>query len=177
MKLKKIEKILSSDHALMLEKLPKKAVILGAGAIGAEFSHIWNGFGVEVHLVELLDQVLPLEDSEIAVITKNKVEIIDNEKNVIEREIYEVTWDVAAAEKDGYEHFMLKEIFEQPKVVRETLVPRLPMDKDEVVLDGISLSKKDLDKINKIITFYGLPYLISAKYIPNTYSVIETLCT
>ncbi|MCK5075282.1 MAG: FAD-dependent oxidoreductase, partial [Calditrichia bacterium] len=60
------EKILSSDHALMLEKLPKKAVILGAGAIGAEFSHIWNGFGVEVHLVELLDQVLPLEDTEIA---------------------------------------------------------------------------------------------------------------
>jgi len=59
------EKILSSDHALMLEKLPEKAVILGAGAIGCEFSHIWNGFGVEVHIVELLDQLLPLEDPEI----------------------------------------------------------------------------------------------------------------
>ncbi|MCK5075440.1 MAG: FAD-dependent oxidoreductase, partial [Calditrichia bacterium] len=64
------EKILSSDHALMLEKLPKKAVILGAGAIGMEFSHIWNGFGVEVHLVELLDQILPAEDAEIAIVTE-----------------------------------------------------------------------------------------------------------
>jgi dihydrolipoamide dehydrogenase len=48
----------------MLKKLPKKAVILGAGAIGVEFAHVWNGFGVEVHLVEMMERILPLEDAE-----------------------------------------------------------------------------------------------------------------
>jgi dihydrolipoamide dehydrogenase len=58
------QKVLSSTGALMLKKLPKKAVILGAGAIGVEFAHVWNGFGVEVHLVEMMERILPLEDAE-----------------------------------------------------------------------------------------------------------------
>lgn len=58
------EKVVSSTGALMLKKLPKKAVILGAGAIGVEFAHVWNSFGVEVHLVEMMDRILPLEDAE-----------------------------------------------------------------------------------------------------------------
>ncbi len=58
------ERVLSSTGALMLKKLPKKAVILGAGAIGVEFAHVWNSFGVEVHLVEMMDRILPLEDAE-----------------------------------------------------------------------------------------------------------------
>jgi dihydrolipoamide dehydrogenase len=58
------DRVLSSTDALMLTKLPKKAVILGAGAIGVEFSHIWASFGVEVHLVEMMDRILPLEDAE-----------------------------------------------------------------------------------------------------------------
>jgi dihydrolipoamide dehydrogenase len=58
------EKVLSSTGALMLKKLPKKAVILGAGAIGVEFAHVWNSFGVDVHLVEMMDRILPLEDAE-----------------------------------------------------------------------------------------------------------------
>jgi dihydrolipoamide dehydrogenase len=56
--------VLSSTGALMLKKLPKKAVILGAGAIGVEFAHVWSSFGVEVHLVEMMDRILPLEDAE-----------------------------------------------------------------------------------------------------------------
>jgi len=58
--------ILSSTGVLMLEKLPKSLLILGAGAIGVEFAHIMNAFGVEIHLVEMLDHLLPLEDDEIA---------------------------------------------------------------------------------------------------------------
>ncbi len=91
-----------------------------------------------------------LEDHEIAIVTADGITIMDEEKNVIEREIYKVTWDIAAAEKGGYEHFMLKEVFEQPKVVRDTLFPRLPMNKNSVQLDGINLTKADLEKINKI---------------------------
>jgi dihydrolipoamide dehydrogenase len=56
--------VLSSTGALMLEKLPKRMCVLGGGAIGVEFAHIMNAFGVEVHLVEMLDHLLPLEDEE-----------------------------------------------------------------------------------------------------------------
>lgn len=57
--------ILSSTGALMLQTLPKSLLILGSGAIGVEFAHIMNAFGVEVHLVEMLDRILPLEDDEV----------------------------------------------------------------------------------------------------------------
>lgn len=56
--------VLSSTGALMLEELPSRMLILGAGAIGVEFAHIFNSFGVEITLVEMLDTILPLEDSE-----------------------------------------------------------------------------------------------------------------
>lgn len=58
------KQVISSTGALMLENLPKKMVILGAGAIGMEFAHVMNTFGVEVTVVEMLDQILPLEDAE-----------------------------------------------------------------------------------------------------------------
>ena len=59
------ETVLSSTGALMLQELPEKLLILGAGAIGVEFSYIFNSFGVEVHLVEMMDRILPIEDEEI----------------------------------------------------------------------------------------------------------------
>ncbi len=59
------ERILSSTGALMQQSLPKSLLILGAGAIGVEFAHIMNAFGVEVHLVEMMDRILPLEDEEV----------------------------------------------------------------------------------------------------------------
>jgi dihydrolipoamide dehydrogenase len=59
------KQVLSSTGGLMLTKLPRKMIILGAGAIGVEFSHILNSFGVEVHLVEMMDRILPLEDAEV----------------------------------------------------------------------------------------------------------------
>ena len=58
------KKIISSDHALQLEKLPKRAIILGAGAVGMEFASAWHAFGVEVTVVELEDRLLPLEDAD-----------------------------------------------------------------------------------------------------------------
>jgi dihydrolipoamide dehydrogenase len=60
------ERILSSTGLLMMTKLPKSMLILGAGAIGVEFAHVMSAFGVEVHLVEAMPQILPLEDSDIA---------------------------------------------------------------------------------------------------------------
>lgn len=91
-----------------------------------------------------------LEDEEIAILTKEDVKIINKNKKQVNREVFKVTWDVAAAEKGGYDHFMLKEIFEQAKVVKDTLMPRLPENQNRVVLDEIKLSKDELDNINKI---------------------------
>lgn len=59
------DKILSSTGALLLQQLPKRMLVLGSGAIGVEFAHIMNAFGVDVHLVEILDRILPLEDDEV----------------------------------------------------------------------------------------------------------------
>ena len=60
------EKVLSYTEAILQEKLPASAVVIGAGAIGAEFSTIWNSYGAEVHLVEMLPNILPLEDVEVS---------------------------------------------------------------------------------------------------------------
>jgi len=64
------ERVLSSDNALMLRELPRRALIIGAGAIGVEFAHILNAFGSETHLVEMADRILPLEDGEITAVLK-----------------------------------------------------------------------------------------------------------
>jgi dihydrolipoamide dehydrogenase len=66
--------ILSSTGALMLESVPKRAVILGAGAIGMELGYVWNAFGTELTIVEALDRVLPLEDAEAAAVVRKSFE-------------------------------------------------------------------------------------------------------
>jgi dihydrolipoamide dehydrogenase len=58
------KRIISSDHALNLDKLPKKAIVIGSGAVGMEFATAWDAFGVEVTIVELEDRLLPLEDAD-----------------------------------------------------------------------------------------------------------------
>ncbi|GAB1483807.1 hypothetical protein MASR2M78_26230 [Treponema sp.] len=68
------KRVLSSTGALMLKALPKKMVILGAGAIGMEFAYIMNAFGVEVSVVEMLDRILPMEDAETASLVRSSFE-------------------------------------------------------------------------------------------------------
>jgi dihydrolipoamide dehydrogenase len=82
--------ILSSTDALMLEKLPERLLVLGAGAIGMEFAHIMSSFGVRVTLVEMLDRILPLEDAEAAEVLRRSfrargIEIMTGTKAVGKR--------------------------------------------------------------------------------------------
>ena len=119
-----------------------------------------------------------MEDYEVAEITKEGIKIMDLDFNEKEREIFNVTWDVEAAEKSGYDHFMLKEIFEQPRVIKDTLTPRLPLDQDDIYLDGISLEKEDLEKINKIyIVACGTAYYagIIGQYLIEKYARIPVV--
>ncbi|MDX9958766.1 MAG: dihydrolipoyl dehydrogenase [Spirochaetia bacterium] len=66
--------VLSSTGALMLQQVPKRAVILGAGAIGMELGSVWNAFGSEVTIVELADRALPLEDPEAGMVVRKAFE-------------------------------------------------------------------------------------------------------
>jgi len=91
-----------------------------------------------------------LNDKEIVVLTKDKVEIMTKEGLPVNKEIFHVTWDAEAAEKGGYEHFMIKEIHEQPKAIRDTLTRRIVADSDDIVLDDIKLTAEDLKNIDKI---------------------------
>jgi glucosamine--fructose-6-phosphate aminotransferase (isomerizing) len=86
-----------------------------------------------------------LEEREIAVVKKDGVTVYDRNKNVVKKEIFKVNWDVEAAEKGGFDHFMLKEIYEQPKVVKDTFSGRLK--EDGIVLDHIDLNMENVNKI------------------------------
>lgn len=112
-----------------------------------------------------------LEDNEIVVLKCNSVTVYNKDKEEIKKEMFTVDWDVSAAEKGGYEHFMMKEIEEQPKAIRDTINPRIKDGK--IVLDDISLTTEDIKNINKIyIVACGSAYHVGVvgKY------VIEKLC-
>lgn len=95
-------------------------------------------------------EVYFLEDDEVVILQKDRVEILDKKGNPISKESFEVNWDIADAEKGGYRHFMMKEIEEQPKALRDTMTSRVIEDKDKIELDKIKLTKTELEKINKI---------------------------
>lgn len=99
-------------------------------------------------ILEHTREIYILEDKDVAVLSKDQVVVYDNYGAISKKEIFHVDWDVAAAEKSGYEHFMMKEMFEEPKVVRDTISPRI---KDgRIVLDNISITPEDLKGIEKI---------------------------
>jgi glucosamine--fructose-6-phosphate aminotransferase (isomerizing) len=131
-----------------------------------------NYFGSDVTaLVAHTKNVVYLEDGQIADLTPEGITLYDALGKEIEVTVTRVAWDIAAAEKGGYAHFMLKEIMEQPNALKSTIEPRI---KDgEVVLDDFSLSDEDLKKINKVmITACGSAFYAGSvgKY------VIERLC-
>lgn len=113
-----------------------------------------------------------MKDDEIAVVSKDSVEFFDKDGKPIEKHIHKITWNVDAAEKGGYEHFMIKEIMEQPAAIKATLSPRVNSDK-EIVFEGLSLKDQDFKHFDKIfITACGSAYHVGVvgKY------VIESLC-
>ena len=100
-------------------------------------------------LLKYVKEIYLIENGEMVVVTPDSVKIFDENRNPVKREVFHVTWDVDAAEKEGYEHFMLKEIFEQPKGISETINRRLD-ENGMIKLDGISLTREDLDRFSKI---------------------------
>lgn len=94
-------------------------------------------------------KVYYLENGEYVHITADKVEVLNENREVVDKKVNEITWDVEAASKGGYDHFMIKEIYEQPEGTKNTLMRRLD-ENGEIKLDDIDITKEQLDKINKI---------------------------
>ncbi|GAA0734089.1 glutamine--fructose-6-phosphate transaminase (isomerizing) [Clostridium oceanicum] len=90
-----------------------------------------------------------LEDNEFVLMDKNGVSLFDTEGNKIEKEVFHVTWDAAAAEKGGFDHFMIKEIYEQPKAIRDTMTSRI-VKNESIKLDDITITKEQIKNIDKI---------------------------
>jgi len=112
-----------------------------------------------------------MDDGEMAVFDANSVTFLDRTGEEITKNRETVTWELSAAERGGYRHFMLKEIMEQPKAIQDTLSPRLRDGK--VVLDQIDLPEAYLRKLKKIyLVACGSAYYVSvlAKY------TIEKMC-
>ena len=91
-----------------------------------------------------------LNDGELAVITKDSIKISNRQGEPVTKKIFEVNWNAEAAEKGGYEHFMLKEIHEQPKAVRDTMSQRIAKDGKTIVMDELKWDADYLNSFNKI---------------------------
>lgn len=94
-------------------------------------------------------KVYLLEDEEFVLMNKEGVTLLDKKGNKIDKEIFNVTWDEKAAEKGGFDSFMLKEIHEQPKAIRDTMTSRISMEHG-VFFDDFKISKEELESIDRI---------------------------
>jgi glucosamine--fructose-6-phosphate aminotransferase (isomerizing) len=95
-------------------------------------------------------EIFFLHDGDLAVITTSGVKIMDFDGKPVVREIQHVTWDPIMAEKGGYKHFMLKEIYEQPRAVRDTTLGRVSLDSGKVFLEEMEITEDELRKVQKI---------------------------
>ena len=140
-------------------------LILGVG-IGE------NYFASDVTaLVQYTRNVIYLDDGEFAEITPDSITVFDPAGRPVNKKISRITWDIQSAEKGGYEHFMLKEIIEQPGAIKATIAPRIKDEK--IVFDETGLTAEYLENIEKIvITACGSAYYAgcTGKY------AIEKLC-
>ncbi|MEO5741500.1 MAG: glutamine--fructose-6-phosphate transaminase (isomerizing) [Vicinamibacterales bacterium] len=94
--------------------------------------------------------VVFLDDKEMAVLTPNGVQFMTLDGKAVERKPTRVTWDPISAEKAGYRHFMLKEIFEQPHAVRDTILGRASLETGQIHLNEMTISDADLRSIDKV---------------------------
>ncbi len=100
--------------------------------------------------IDYTKRAVELGQDHVVTMTPSAISITDLEGNAVVPKEYEITWDASAAQKGGFSHFMLKEIFEQPKAVADTLVGRLD-ENNHIVLDELHLSKQEIQNLKKIV--------------------------
>lgn len=110
-----------------------------------------------------------MNDGEIAIVKADSVQVLDRQGHPIDKKVHHVTWTAEAAEKGGYEHFMLKEIYEQPKALRDTMAMHVNKEDTTVYFDELQWKPEDVRGIGKVlITACGTAYhagLVAKYYI------------
>lgn len=101
-------------------------------------------------ILEYTRNVYILEDGEMALLTRDGVTLMTLEGDQITKDVYHVEWDIVTAEKAGFDHFMLKEIYEQPKAYRDTMGSRISETGDQVVLPELNITPEQLQSITNI---------------------------
>jgi glucosamine--fructose-6-phosphate aminotransferase (isomerizing) len=101
-------------------------------------------------LLEHTREIFFLVDGDIAILTQKGVRVMDHDGRPVERPTQHVNWDPIMAEKGGYKHFMQKEIFEQPRAVRDTLLGRISQDTGKVFLDEMKISEEQFRKFDHV---------------------------
>src|SRR5438067_3141693 len=91
-----------------------------------------------------------LNDGDVAVLTPKGVQVSDIEANPVEPKIHHITWDPITAAKGGFKHFMLKEIFEQPRAIRDTMLGRISQETGEVFLDQMVITEEEFRNFRNI---------------------------
>ncbi|MCD6359255.1 MAG: glutamine--fructose-6-phosphate transaminase (isomerizing) [Armatimonadetes bacterium] len=108
---------------------------------------------------EYTDRVYVIADDEMAVVTRDGIELTDMEGNPIEREPYVIPWPAEAAQKGGHKHFMHKEIHEQPRAMRECLLGRLNDANTSITLDGLNMTDDEIRGLQRVVfTACGTAY-------------------
>ncbi|MPM44176.1 Glutamine--fructose-6-phosphate aminotransferase [isomerizing] [bioreactor metagenome] len=99
-------------------------------------------------LIKYTREVSYLDDGDVAVLTADGIQVYDAYQRPVEKEVSHVDWEISAAEKGGYEHFMFKEIMEQPKAIRDTVFPRIRDGR--VMLEELDLTPEYIENLDKI---------------------------
>ncbi|MBP3912412.1 MAG: glutamine--fructose-6-phosphate transaminase (isomerizing) [Niameybacter sp.] len=100
-------------------------------------------------LLKVTRDVYYMDNGEVAIIENGKLRIQDYAGNLVQKTLTHIDWDIEAASKNGFDHFMMKEIYDQPSAIHETLARRLDSDK-MIQLDDIKLSKQEFEQIQKV---------------------------
>src|SRR5690606_16616279 len=139
--------------AIMSTQDPDKIVVARRGSplllgIGAAGGYLVASGAAAV--VQHTRSVVYLDDGEIAVLTRDGYELMSLSGGPVEKEVKEVSWDLEAIEKGGHEHFMLKEIFEQPETLRNAMRGRLLEEEGTVKLGGLNMTPEQLRQVRNI---------------------------
>jgi len=170
-----IEKFYNKDDILTLEDAVRQAIALLRGSYGIAVisskeekivaarlgSPIIVGIGKDEDeyfvssdtnaLLPYTNSTIPLNDGEIAILTKNDCKITNKDAIPVQKKIEKILYDLQSAEKDGYAHYMLKEIFEQPRVINETMRGRLKVEEGLAKLGGVRMKDEEIRNISRII--------------------------
>jgi len=150
--MQKVIKIIKGSGTIVAISADQPGEIIGAritSPLVVGISSNGNFFASDMPaILEYTRDFIIINDFETVRLTRDKAEIFDKDGKQIERKLYKVNWDISSAEKSGYEDFMLKEIFEQPYGVKETMRGRLI--EGELNFDELNLSSEQIKNLKKV---------------------------